>query len=161
MPNYMVRGNTVATNWEAYTGSQTESQNVTDIRWIGDRGSLVTRREPTMSNTRLHSTLSNISSVHNMLSQLSSEQWLQSLDLVRREIISLSELDFFGDAYPQAIKISTLFAVQKIAFHDAESGGAQDIGSWCLNRWLRLHEEDPRNVQTLRGKWQALYIKGH
>jgi hypothetical protein len=106
-----------------------------------------------MSNSRLHSALSSINSVHGLLAQLTPEQWQQCLELIRRDMAILSNFHFFGQDYPDSLQIPVLYALQRIAYHDHESGGATDIGSWCLDRWLRILGRGPHNIQILRGKY--------
>ena len=48
----------------------------------------------------------------------------------------------------QALAIATL---QRIAYHDADAGGVQDIAEWCLSQWLRILQHDSQNVDALRG----------
>ena|ERR1700761_2717847 len=105
-----------------------------------------------MSNTGLHSALSNINSVHGLLTQLTTEQWQQCLNLIRRDMTVLTNLHFFGQEYPESLQITVLFALQRIAYHDHESRDGMDIGAWCLDRWLQLLGRDSQNIQVLRGK---------
>ena len=53
----------------------------------------------------------------------------------------------------QAFAIATL---QRIAYHDADAGGVQDIAEWCLSQWLRILQNDAQNVDALRGLFVPL-----
>jgi hypothetical protein len=100
---------------------------------------------------RLHSALLMFNTIQQQLNHMSQEQWQQCLDIVRRDLAVLSEVDFFGDDYPETLQINVLFTLQRIAYHYQDLGGAPDIGVWCLDRWLELLAEDQHNVQVLRG----------
>ena len=41
--------------------------------------------------------------------------------------------------------------LQRLAYHDADSGGVQDIADWCLTQWLGLLQRDDENVEALTG----------
>jgi hypothetical protein len=101
---------------------------------------------------RLHAALLLFNSIQQQLGHMSLDQWQQCLDIVRRDLAVLSEVDFFGDDYPETLQINVLFTLQRIAYHHQDLGGASDIGVWCLDRWLELLAEDQQNVQILRGQ---------
>lgn len=106
-----------------------------------------------MSAERLRSALSNINSIHRMLSQLTQEQWQQCLNVICRELRTLDDANFFGSHIYDALHNSVLFTLQRIAYpQGTDLGESPEIGAYCNEKWLRLLENDPQSVQVLQGK---------
>jgi hypothetical protein len=43
-------------------------------------------------------------------------------------------------------------ALQRLAYHDADSGIVADIAEWCMNQWLVLLQRHAQDLDALRGK---------
>lgn len=51
--------------------------------------------------------------------------------------------------------------LQNLAYHDADSGGVQDIAGWCVAQWLSVVQRDPENVDALQGTLRRLHFLIH
>ena len=56
------------------------------------------------------------------------------------------------DLYPQ---IRILGALQRLAYHDPDSGGETYIANWCERKWVALLQNNPNNVHVLQGMAKA------
>ncbi|KAI9751594.1 MAG: hypothetical protein M1835_001197 [Candelina submexicana] len=45
--------------------------------------------------------------------------------------------------------------LQRLAYHDFDTGGVRDIADWCLRHWLRVLTNHPENVEAHRGLGQS------
>ncbi|KKY15478.1 hypothetical protein UCRPC4_g06345 [Phaeomoniella chlamydospora] len=67
--------------------------------------------------------------------------------------------DFIEFARQEAEQIWLLDVLQRLAYFDADTGGAQDIAQWCVSRWLQIIQRDPNQVGALRGLGQAWLLR--
>ena len=44
-----------------------------------------------------------------------------------------------------------ILELQRLAYHDQDSGGVQDVAEWCVAQWLRILQRSPESVETLSG----------
>lgn len=72
---------------------------------------------------------------------------------ISRSIISFLDQNYLlhraGSPPEQVLIISKL---QDVAYHDAETGGIQDIAQWCNRQWLRLLQQYPASSIVLQSK---------
>ena len=72
---------------------------------------------------------------------------------ISRSIISFLDQNYLlhraGTPQEQVLIISKL---QDVAYHDAETGGIQDIAQWCTRQWLRLLQQYPASSIVLQSK---------
>ena len=48
--------------------------------------------------------------------------------------------------------LNLIYSLQKIAYHDPDTGGEIDIASWCERQWATELQLNPDNVVALQGK---------
>jgi hypothetical protein len=41
--------------------------------------------------------------------------------------------------------------LQRLAYHDQDTGGVQDIAEWCVAQWLRILQRSSECVEALQG----------
>lgn len=41
--------------------------------------------------------------------------------------------------------------LQRLAYHDQDTGGVQDIAEWCVAQWLRILQHSSECVEALQG----------
>ncbi|PGH14222.1 hypothetical protein AJ79_03195 [Helicocarpus griseus UAMH5409] len=59
--------------------------------------------------------------------------------------------------FQQHIKVTS--SLQRVAYHDPDSGGVRDIAEWCLQRWLRLQQLQSDTWEVYKGLGQAWLFK--
>jgi hypothetical protein len=99
----------------------------------------------------LNQALANITTLDRSIDTLTDEQWTQLLPVASAAIATLEEAGYFRGDTRLRSKIRTLQKLQRIAYHDPDSGPVEDIGSFCLNQWLALLADEPHHPQILRG----------
>ena len=78
--------------------------------------------------------------------------WEAHLTLGRSIITRLDSLSAFHRSNNFGERVWFVDTLQRLAYFDPDSGGAQDIAGWCNNRWLQILQEDGENVGALQGK---------
>lgn len=78
--------------------------------------------------------------------------WEAHLTLGRSIITRLDSLSAFHRSNNFGERVWFVDTLQRLAYFDPDSGGAQDIAGWCNNRWLQILQEDGDNVGALQGK---------
>ncbi|KAI9885197.1 MAG: hypothetical protein M1823_003000 [Watsoniomyces obsoletus] len=91
-----------------------------------------------------------ITRIYQMLQDAPAE-WESHLNFARSIATSLERVDFFSRTGRATEQTWTVAGIQKLAYHDADSGGVQDLADWCEKIWLRLLERDSRWVDALQG----------
>ncbi|GAD94358.1 predicted protein [Paecilomyces variotii No. 5] len=56
-------------------------------------------------------------------------------------------------------QLELIEALQRLAYHDADSGGVKDVAEWCMQKWLGVLEKDPENWRALEGLGHAWLFK--
>lgn len=41
--------------------------------------------------------------------------------------------------------------LQRLAYHDQDAGGVQDIAEWCVAQWLRILQSSTECIEALQG----------
>ena len=84
-----------------------------------------------------------------------SEQYLRSARSILLQF-DLNPIAQTSQMLPdQMLVVSVL---QKLAYHDPDSGGVQDIAEWCISQWLRLLQSDDHNAEALQGSWMSILL---
>lgn len=52
-------------------------------------------------------------------------------------------------------------SLQRLAYHEADSGGVPDIAEWCMSQWLLLLQRNPEDLFALRGESLEYQSLGH
>jgi hypothetical protein len=77
--------------------------------------------------------------------------WDEHISTARRIIASINSTSLMQRDDRPADQTLIISGLQNLAYHDADSGGAQDIADWCVTQWLGLVQRDPENVDALQG----------
>lgn len=93
-----------------------------------------------------------INSIYNML-QNSSADWEGYLNFARSIITSLDLADFLSSRNRRDEQVWMISGMQRLAYHDADSGAVQFLADWCQRQWLRILQQDPSQVDALRGRF--------
>ena len=85
----------------------------------------------------------------------SPDQWQQYLDEARSAMSGLDGLSYFDNVGQLAAQTRAVDILQNLAYHDVDSGGITDIADWCLQKWLKLLQDHPDDVEILKGNLGA------
>ena len=80
-----------------------------------------------------------------------SNDWERHISAARAVITSVDSTRLMEQQNRAQDQIFIISALQKIAYHDADSGGVQDIADWCVTQWLAILQYDPESVEALKG----------
>ncbi|KAF1999383.1 hypothetical protein P154DRAFT_546361 [Amniculicola lignicola CBS 123094] len=80
----------------------------------------------------------------------SSESWRDQLHAARSITAFLELFDTTPNDERRKWQLSVIDTFQRLAYADADSGGVQDIGNWCLRQSLSLLQTYPENVDLLK-----------
>jgi hypothetical protein len=80
-----------------------------------------------------------------------STNWDAHISSARATIASLNSTSLMQRADRPTDQAFVIAGLQNLAYHDADSGGVQDIADWCVTQWLRMVQRDPENVDALKG----------
>jgi hypothetical protein len=77
-----------------------------------------------------------------------------------RSAITLLDTTTFMDQ-PDRIRDQSLIitALQRLAYHNQDNGGVQDVAEWCVAQWLRILQHSYEIVEALQGVcfWRTHY----
>lgn len=76
----------------------------------------------------------------------------EHIQAARGVIEQIERTSFFGRLGRAQDQITLVDTLQRIAYHETDSIGVQDIAQWCVRRWLQMLQTDPDNLETLRGE---------
>ena len=79
-------------------------------------------------------------------------EWEGYLNFARSITTSFDLTDFMSDPNQTNEQAQVVGVLQKLAFHDADSGGVQDLADWCQRQWLKLLENHPDQLEALKGR---------
>jgi len=77
--------------------------------------------------------------------------WDAHVSVARAIIASVDSTSLMQRADRPTDQAFIIARLQNLAYHDADSGGVQDIADWCVTQWLRMIQRDPENVDALKG----------
>ena len=77
--------------------------------------------------------------------------WDSHVNAARGIIATVDSTSLMQRGDHSADQTLIIAGLQHLAYHDADSGGVQDIADWCVTRWLSMVQRDPENVDALRG----------
>ena len=77
--------------------------------------------------------------------------WDAHLNAARAIITSVDSTPLMQRADRSADQTFIIAGLQHLAYHDADSGGVQDIADWCVTQWLSMVQRDPENIDALQG----------
>jgi hypothetical protein len=80
-----------------------------------------------------------------------STNWGAHIGTARAIVASVNSTSLMQRADRPTDQAFIIAGLQNLAFHDADSGGVQDIADWCVTQWLRMIQRDPENVNALNG----------
>jgi len=92
-----------------------------------------------------------VARIYSML-QTSPDEWESYVDSARSVMASIDVTPFMADPNESEEQIWVIEGLQKLAFRDSDSGGLSDIADWCLRQWLRVLQNHPQNIETLKGE---------
>ncbi len=69
----------------------------------------------------------------------------------RSVISSLDRTAFMSDPTRRDDQVWLITALQRLAYHDPDSGGIRDIAEWCVTQWLKIAQNHPENLSALQG----------
>jgi hypothetical protein len=78
-------------------------------------------------------------------------RWDALVESTRNLMALLDSTPFFGGPSGVDLQINTVDVIQKLAYQNVDQGGIGDVADWCLERWLRILQRNPDNVQSLKG----------
>ena len=93
---------------------------------------------------------SGVARIYNML-QYSSTEWESYLSLAQSITASLDRTPFMESQDRAEDQVWMIEGLQRLAYHDADSGGVQSLADWCQRQWLRILEHDPSRSKVLEG----------
>ena len=79
------------------------------------------------------------------------DDWQINLGTARDVMQVIDNTTFMARAGRVGEQVWLVEGLQRLAYHDVDTGGVRDIADWCLRQWLRLLTNHPANVETLRG----------
>jgi hypothetical protein len=80
-----------------------------------------------------------------------STNWDAHICAARAIIASVNSTSLMQRADRPTDQAFIIAGLQNLAYHDADSGGVQDIADWCVTQWLRMIQRDAENVDALKG----------
>ena len=80
-----------------------------------------------------------------------STNWDAHISAARAIMASVNSTSLMQRADRPTDQAFVIAGLQNLAYHDADSGGVQDIADWCVTQWLRMIQRDPENVDALKG----------
>lgn len=103
---------------------------------------------------RIKSCKIQVTSIYQIL-QKNPDDWQPFLATARQTMATI-------DSTPSMIHRSNLSdqlwlieGLQRLAYHEADSGGIRNIADWCLRHWLKVLSSHSDNVEALRGRYEA------
>lgn len=76
----------------------------------------------------------------------------RQLPTARSAMILLDATTFMDQSDRIAEQSFIISELQRLAYHDQDSGGVQDIAEWCVAQWLRILQHSPESIETLQGE---------
>jgi hypothetical protein len=80
-----------------------------------------------------------------------STNWDAHISVARAIVASVDSTSLMQRVDRPTDQAFIIAHLQNLAYHDADSGGVQDIADWCVTQWLRMIQRDPENVDALKG----------
>jgi hypothetical protein len=80
-----------------------------------------------------------------------STNWDAHISAARAIVASVNSTSLMQRADRPTDQAFIIAGLQNLAYHDADSGGVQDIADWCVTQWLKMIQRDPENVHALKG----------
>lgn len=80
-----------------------------------------------------------------------SNDWDRHIRAAKALILLVDFSNLMHDADRANEQAFTISVLQKVAYHDADSGGVQDIADWCVTHWLGLLQRDDEDIDALEG----------
>lgn len=91
-----------------------------------------------------------INQINDMLDNNPSE-YMSYVESARRLMNTCDTLHFFDDNTRLDAQMRAVETLQRLAFVDIDSGPVSGIADWCLQRWLRMLQNNPDAVDILKG----------
>ena len=88
-------------------------------------------------------------------------QWDAHIDAARGIIASIDSTSLMQRGDRSADQTLIIAGLQSLAYHDADSGGVQDIADWCVTQWLSMIQRDAENVDALQGMLRPPFLPAH
>jgi len=86
----------------------------------------------------------------------SNGESMESYIVPARSVIgSLEQTPFMSDPSRTEDQVWLITALQRLAYHEPDSGGVRDIAEWCVTQWLKIVQHHPENLNALQGLGQA------
>jgi hypothetical protein len=83
----------------------------------------------------------------------------QQLSMARSAIALLDTTTLMDQ--PNRIRDQSMIitALQRLAYHNQDNGGIQDVAEWCVAQWLRILQHSYEIVEALQGVyfWRTHY----
>jgi hypothetical protein len=80
-----------------------------------------------------------------------STDWNAHISAARAIVASVNSTSLMQRTDRPTDQAFVIAGLQNLAYHDADSGGVQDIADWCVTQWLRMIQRDPENIDALKG----------
>lgn len=77
--------------------------------------------------------------------------WNHHVTTARALLQRLDANSIMRGSHRSSEQIAIVKALQRLAYHDPDSGGVRDLAQWCMSQWLRLLQYDGNNVEVLQG----------
>lgn len=84
----------------------------------------------------------------------SNGESMESYIVPARSVIgSLEQTPFMSDPSRTEDQVWLITALQRLAYHEPDSGGVRDIAEWCVTQWLKIVQHHPENLNALQGQF--------
>ncbi|KAK2785646.1 hypothetical protein FQN52_008334 [Onygenales sp. PD_12] len=77
----------------------------------------------------------------------------------RRVVQTMNSIPVTQEPTTFQLQLRILKTLQRVAYHDPDSGGVKDIAQWCVHRWLILLQLQPENWEVSKGLGHAWLLK--
>jgi hypothetical protein len=110
-----------------------------------------------MDEERINTLLSTLDVIRATL-DVSPTSWRDQLQAVRDITASLELVDTTANETQKHWQLPLITIFQRLAFTDADNGGAPDIANWCLRQAVTLLQLYPNDVSLLTCKQPSLSL---
>lgn len=86
------------------------------------------------------------------------DDWPSSLAMAREVMRIINSTTLMARPGRVEEQVWLIKGLQRLAYHDVDTGGIRDVADWCLIQWLRVLKNHPENVETLRGSRVIIYV---
>lgn len=80
------------------------------------------------------------------------QKWLSNLQFARSAITSVDHSPLLVNQLGTGPWLRLIYALQKLAYQNPDTGGEVDIALWCERQWATEVQRQPSNTAALQGQ---------